>query len=250
MTDIHSTDAVVLKSIDYSDSSLIVRLFTRDYGKVTVIAKGARRSKRGLGGMLKPPNQLSITYRHRDNRDIQTLTACEFAARHPGLLTDMARSTAAMLAIEMLDKSVHEYDPQPLLYRLVAAFMAALGEADSDPTSLIHFYQLHLAVQLGFAPHLDRCVHCGKPLRTAVVESVAGHLSCSRCRPSGGQRLSHESVVYLRGLQSTHITDLASLTVDKKASEAAGQFLMGHLFAHVEGLDKLKSLDFWEQVRP
>lgn len=250
MTDIHSTEAIVLKSIDYSDTSLIVRLFTRDYGKVTIISKGARKSKRGLGGMLKPPNQISITYRHRDNRDIQTLAGCEFATRHPGLLTDMARATAAMMAVEMLDKSVHEYDPQPLLFRLITALIAELAEAGSDPTSLIHFYQLHLAVQLGFAPHLDRCVHCGEPLHTAVVESVAGHLSCPRCRPDSGRQLGHESIVYLRGLQSTHITDLASLTTDKKASEAAGQFLMGHLFAHVEGLDKLKSLNFWQQVRP
>ena len=172
MTHIRTTNGIVLRSVDYSETSLIVRIFTEDHGKVTVMSKGARRSKHGLGGMLKPLNLLAFTYRHRDNRDIQLLTACEFSVRYPDIAKDIVCSAAALMAVEMLDKSVQDDDPHPILYRLITALLAELNKDAADTTALMTFYQLHLSRQLGFAPHLDHCVHCGKALRTAVMESL------------------------------------------------------------------------------
>lgn len=244
-----TTRGIVLKSVDYSETSLIVRIFTEDYGKLTVMSRGARKSKHGIGGLLKPPNQLSITYRHRDNRDIQTLMACEYDARHPGIVQELSRSAAAMLAVEMLDRSVHDYDPHSILFRLIASFLEQLSDLDSEPARLIHFYQLHLSRQLGFAPHLDHCVHCGRPLTTAVVETVAGHLSCTHCRPGGEASLSAEELNYLRSLQSTNIAELGDLNFSASVLEKAGNFLLDHLTTHVDGMERLKSVEFWQTVR-
>ena len=98
MPTLQSSEAVVLKTIDYSDTSLIVRLFTEQFGKVTVIAKGARRSKQAPAGILRPPNHLAVWYQHKDERDIQTLTKFEFVTRYSRLSSDLAKSAAAMVA--------------------------------------------------------------------------------------------------------------------------------------------------------
>ncbi len=242
----HQTEALVLRSVNYSDSSLIVRLFSRDYGKISIIAKGARRSKDGTGALLQPPNHLALTYRHKDGRDLQTLISAEFEARYPNLSADMAHSAAAMLAVEMLDRATDEDDPQPLLFRLIIALLGALNAQPSDPLLLMQFYQLHLARQLGFAPQLDTCIHCGRPLVSAVVELVAGHLSCPGCRPEGSRQLDRQTLAYLRQLERTHINQLAG---PGQASPAAGDYLLEHLFNHVDGMSRLKSLTFWREIQ-
>ena len=67
-----ATNAIVLKTIPYGDSSIISRLFTEDQGKITVMAKGAWRPKNTTGPLLEPMNHIRLQYYHKNNRDIQT----------------------------------------------------------------------------------------------------------------------------------------------------------------------------------
>jgi len=68
-----ATDAIILKVTPYSETSLIVRILTQEIGKVTVIAKGARRPKSGFSAMLDPMNLVHCHFYYKDSRDIQTL---------------------------------------------------------------------------------------------------------------------------------------------------------------------------------
>ncbi len=245
----HSTEAVVLRTIDYSDTSIIVRLFTDVYGKVTVMARGARRPKHALHGVLQTPNHLAVDYRHKEGRDIQTLVSAELAGIYTALATDLGRSAAALLAIEMLDRAVQVADPHPVLFRLITACLEQLNIATGDLTTVIHFYQLHLARQLGFAPQLEDCSRCGRPLRTAVLDTITGDLICTKCHPPGSTALGTAAVEYLRNLVGTHITGLAELSASSQARREVDKFLLKYLFIHVDGMDKLRSLKFWRQVQ-
>lgn len=245
----HTSQAVVLRSIEYSDTSLIVRLFTEIYGKVTVMARGARRPKHALQGLLLVPNRLAVEYRHKDGRDIQTLVEVELAGRYTALASDLGRSAAAMLLVEMLDRAVQVADPQPLLFRLITASLEQLDTTSGDFPTVVHFYQLHLARQLGFAPQLDDCPRCGRQVQVAVLDPLGGDLVCIRCRPSGLLRLGTAALGYLRDLAATHISELAGLHPAPGARQEADQFLLKYLFIHVDGMDKLRSLKFWRQVR-
>ena len=73
-----STNAIVLKKIQYGETSIICRMFTEDKGKVTVLAKGAWRPKNVSGPLLEPTNHLSIQYYHKDSRNIQILKNAGF----------------------------------------------------------------------------------------------------------------------------------------------------------------------------
>ncbi len=245
----HTSQAVVLRSIEYSDTSLIVRLFTEIYGKVTVMARGARRPKHALQGMLSVPNRLAVEYRHKDGRDIQTLVGAELTGWYAALATDLGRSAAAMLLVEMLDRAVQVADPQPLLFRLITASLEQLDTTKGDCSTVVHFYQLHLARQLGFALQLDECPRCGRQVQVAVLDPLGGDLVCVRCRPSGSPRLGTAALGYLRDLAATHISELTRLHPAPGAWREADQFLLKYLFIHVDGMDKLRSLKFWHQVR-
>ncbi len=243
-----STAAVVLKTIDYSDTSLIVRLFTAEQGKVTVMAKGARRIKSEWHGILQPPNHLDLVYRYKESRDIQNLTKGEFAERYSNIAGDMVRTGGAFLAVEMLDRAVHEADPQPVIFRLITAFLRALDGGLISPEILLHFYELHLSRQLGFAPHLQTCQQCGRPLTEAALEPMSGDLSCTQCYQGTEVRLGATTLDYLKWLSKQHISKLGEREIASEAQNEADRFLLKYLFAHVEGMDKLKALKFWQQV--
>ena len=244
-----SSEAVVLKSIDYSDTSLIVRLFTEQFGKVTVIAKGARRPKRSSAGILRPPNHIAVWYRYKEGREIQTLTQSEFVTRYPRLSTDLAKSAAAMVTIEMLDRAVHDFDPHPVLFRLVTSTLGRLDQSEGDVTVILHFYQLQLARQLGFAPHLNTCIHCGQPIKAAVLDTTTGDLVCTQCRATGAVQLSRPAVDYLQELTHTHISRLTGVHPTDRAKKEVGNFLLKFLFYHVDGMSHIKSMTFWHQVQ-
>jgi len=245
-----SSDAVVLRVINYSDTSLIVRLFTEQFGKVTVIAKGARRPKsRSFGtGLLQPPNHITVWYQHKEGRDIQTLIKSEFVERYAGLTADLARSAAALVTVEMLDRAVHDYDPHPLLFRLITATLRQLNQTGRDVAVVLHFYQLHLARQLGFGPRLSSCGQCGRPMNKASLDMSNGSLLCDRCRTQEGIRLGRPSLEHLRNLDRTHISKLDEIQPNDKTRKEVENFLLNHLYFHVDGMSNLKSIKFWRQV--
>ncbi|MCH7859525.1 MAG: DNA repair protein RecO [Candidatus Marinimicrobia bacterium] len=249
MPTLQSSEAVVLKTIDYSDTSLIVRLFTEQFGKVTVIAKGARRSKQAPAGILRPPNHLAVWYQHKDERDIQTLTKFEFVTRYSRLSSDLAKSAAAMVTIEMLDRAIHDFDPHPILFRLVTATLRHLNLSEEDVSVMLHFYQLQLSRQLGFAPHLNTCMNCGRPLSEAALDLTTGELMCIQCRPGGALRLPPQAVDYLQDLGRIHIARLGTVHPPDQAKKEVGQFLLKYLFFHVDGMSNMKSMTFWQQVQ-
>lgn len=251
-----STEAVVLRTIEYSDTSLIVRLFTESHGKVTVMGRGAKRAKNATAGILQPPNHIAVQFRYKDGRDIQPLTECEYVTYYAGLATDLQRSAGAILSIEMLDRAVHECDPHPVLFRLIVATLRELDTCDGKVATIVHFFQLHLARQLGFAPELEKCSICGTVLVSANLLTMQGSLCCDRCLAGGtdSELIGHlqvppEALNYLQSLVSTHISSLDSITIDKQSQHEGGKFLLQHLYCHVDGMQHLKSIDFWQQVK-
>jgi DNA repair protein RecO (recombination protein O) len=244
----HETNAMVLKTVNYSDTSLIVRLFTEHYGKVTVISKGARRPKQFIAGILQPPNHIAVWYSHKEGRDVQTLTKTEFVERYTQLTSSLVKGAAAMLAIEMLDRAVDDSDPHPILYRLITSTIRTLDQSAGNEMVILHFYQLHLAKQLGFGPRISVCNQCGKDLQRATLDMVTGHLLCDRCHPAGDFPLGQQALQYLKDLNQTYITDLTGLSPTSKTRKEVGDFLLNHLYYHVDGMSNLRSIKFWRQV--
>ncbi|PSQ80723.1 MAG: DNA repair protein RecO [Bacteroidetes bacterium QS_8_68_15] len=133
------TEAVVLRSIDYGETSQIVTLFTRKKGRLAVMAKGARRTKSSFGSTLQPMAYTQVVFYYRDTRGLQTLS--ESAHLKPFL--DLRRLT-------------EEEDAQPSLFDLLAASLRALDAASERPANVLPYFQLRLAGVLGFAPAFEK----------------------------------------------------------------------------------------------
>ena len=86
-----ATNAIVLKRIPYSDTSVICRIFTEDWGKVTIMAKGVLRPKNITGALLEPVNHIHIQYYNKSNRDIQIFKNANFVQQYPKIRNDLSR---------------------------------------------------------------------------------------------------------------------------------------------------------------
>jgi len=186
------TDAVVLHAFDYSETSRILRLATREAGVQSVLARGARRSQRRFGSALDLFAEGSAQLYTKVGRDLNTLAGFDVSRARPALATDLERFAGASAVAELVLRFGRD-DAQPGLYD---ALVGALDEvADASPE---HAREAALAgawrlvAELGFAPSVDVCSACHADVArddTAMFSHPAGGVLCARCaRKTPGSR--------------------------------------------------------------
>jgi len=151
--------AFILHHRPFRDSSQLLDLITRDHGKVALVARGSRRSKSRLGGLLRPFLPLTVSWVART--DLGTLTGAETAGTPSGLRGDEMLS--AYYVNELLLHFLHRHDPQPAIYSLYADTLAALSVTTNIAASLRSF-EVELLKLLGYALNLEQESTGSQPL--------------------------------------------------------------------------------------
>ncbi|MBX3469433.1 MAG: DNA repair protein RecO [Planctomycetes bacterium] len=163
---IHRTDAIVLRAIDYSETSLIVWLYTRDHGRVHLIAKGARRARSPFEGALEPLVRGELVFYRKAKPDGLDI-AKEFdpVDLHLGLRADLARLHRGVYVGELLTELSEPDVASPEAFDAAAEALGHLarGSHDALEQALVGC-QLRLLAASGLRPVLDRCARCGGPV--------------------------------------------------------------------------------------
>ncbi len=150
------TEAVVLKSIAFRETSRIVTLYTRARGKVTVLAKGARRPKSRFGSTLQPMSYTHVVFYMRRGRDIQTLTESSHVRLLSRIGRDMNKITAGLRIVELAHALLQEEEQDRQAFDLLTKVLTRLNEVDSNEEHVVFWFQMQLAAFLGFAPDFER----------------------------------------------------------------------------------------------
>jgi DNA repair protein RecO (recombination protein O) len=237
-----TVDSIVLQAFAYSETSKILRLLTAGYGVQSVIAKGARRPRSRFGGILEPFTDGTATFYLKENRDLHTLRDFELARPRQQLGRDLVRFGGASLLAEIVLRTSSEQESLLLFTRLRAA-LSELERAPADRVedlALGHAWALISA--LGFAPALDRCVHCGSPLpaeRDLFFDYGAGGALCGECGggAGGGRVLPARARSDLQAM-----LEARDVTLDRTA--AHWQLLSRFLTYHLVDAGALRSLEF------
>ena len=183
--------ALVLRTTDWSESSRIATLWTREFGKVRTLAKGGRRLKSNFENALDLLTLCSIVFLRKSSGSLDLLTEAQVVQRFPRLRTDLAALYAAYYVAELLADWTSDYDPHPLLFDEVLETLRALGTTERDgiePGPRIARFEMVLLRELGYRPVLDICAACGGPIdeRELAFSASANGVVCRNCR--GGQR--------------------------------------------------------------
>ena len=146
------TDAFITKGFRYGDSSKIVTVFTRDYGKFNVIAKSSRNTKSRFSGVFENINHVSLILNKKDNRDLQFVSKADCKNSFPKIKADLDRIFIAFRMLELINNSLHDYDENPELFDLLLNSVESLENAGKNFPNYLLFFQLNLSRLLGFKP--------------------------------------------------------------------------------------------------
>ncbi len=156
--------AVVLQHRPYSETSLLVDLFTEKTGRITAIAKGARRLKSIYRGVLLPFQPLAVLFTGKG--DVKTLTGAESAGSR--ILLSRDHLMCGFYLNELIIKMLYRYDPYETLYPV---YKSALDELSlkSDAEFTLRRFEKRLLEQVGYGLHLQRDVSTGLPIDEHTV---------------------------------------------------------------------------------
>jgi DNA repair protein RecO (recombination protein O) len=177
-------EAVVIRTYPLGDTSRIAVLYSREFGIVRGVAKGARGPKSRFGAGLEPLSVVDVVLYRKDGRDLDLLSKVDVILDWRA--ADLARVSHGQAALELVDRIVAEAEPEPRLYDLLRLTVEALATAPLERLVAITLvFQLHAAMLLGYAPILDRCAGCGSPPAGRFAPSKGG-VVCARCAEGEG----------------------------------------------------------------
>lgn len=185
-----ATEALVLRAVDFGESDLVVHLLVPGGGRLTAIAKGARRSTRRFPGLLDLFNHLRVEVERSRRGSLPRLEHARLLDAFVELRSDVRRFALACFLIELLDRQAPEGGARRELEQLFAFAVEALRTlAESRPDRRTQaLLELRALAALGLRPELRVCVRCGREVSGsgAVVFQVAeGGPLCEACRRPG-----------------------------------------------------------------
>ena len=196
------TTAIVLRTVEFSETSLVVTLFTREFGKVSALAKGARRPKGPFESALDLLAVCRIVFLRKSSDVLDLLTEAKLDRRFRAGGRDLNRLYPRYYVAELLVELTDTHDPHPELFDAADQVLLALDGTVSTASAILWFELLALA-QVGHAPALDQCAACGREVELAgrvPFGLLAGGLLCAACR-SGQRQIVSVRAEVVRTLQ-------------------------------------------------
>lgn len=174
----YKTEAILLAVREYDDASRMVTLFSREHGKLSAVAYGARRPRSAMAGCIQAFTHADLAL--TSGRSIDSIKQCEIIRSFRELREDLASMAYASLLAELTAELWPEREADPLVFDLLLAAFDMLGKRNPRITALAGAVQL-LALA-GFRPELDNCVSCGRPLALpALFDAASGGGVCTAC---------------------------------------------------------------------
>jgi DNA repair protein RecO (recombination protein O) len=242
------TDAIVLHGFDYLESSRILRLVTREAGVRSVLARGARRSKKRFGSALDLYAQGAAQLQMKTGRELDTLADFDVQRARPQLARQMSRFAGAGTIAELTLRFASD-DADPGLFDAVEAALDSIGNAAPDEARAVTLAGAWRVLrELGVAPTVDNCAECHAPVDAtapAMFSHPAGGTLCERCGhlARSGRRLPPDARAALRDWLNGNAHSLTSPDEARAHQRLLREFLQEHLTEN----RPLRAYDAWER---
>lgn len=212
------TPAFVLRSIAYGEADRILTLFTLSDGRVSVLARGARKSSKRFGGALEPFCRVEVAYTP-GRGDLFRLQEARVERPFPGLLTSLSAMSRAGAGLELVRAVTPERAPEPPLFVAIERFLAALAAPGPTDSARLPAFQLEVLTLAGLAPGVDSCARCGREApagKAALFEPTLGGVVCRACgggpfKLTGSMRRAIREAGHGGGLATLSSRELAAL---------------------------------------
>jgi DNA repair protein RecO (recombination protein O) len=239
----HATSAIVLRAVSYGESDRVVTLFGRTTGRVSALARGARKSQRRFAGGLGLGSVGEISVRERAGAELLTLESFDVTASHGSFGTDVARMAHAAYVAELVSKLCAPRQVELAVYDWLAAFLDLL-DAEGASAERLRIFELGLLGRLGFGPVVSTCAACGRggdaPLDFRWDPDRGGAV-CSQCGRTG-RPIRREVRETLARLADLPLAAAAAEALPADVNRGCREALLEIVKHHISG--PLHSLEF------
>ncbi|MFO0826021.1 MAG: DNA repair protein RecO [Gemmataceae bacterium] len=232
--------ALVVRGTDWSETSRITTLFTREFGKIRALAKGGRRIKSNFDCAFDLLTVCRIVFLRKAS-GLDLLTEARMEERFPVLREKLPALYAGYYVAELLSDGSQDYDPHPILFEAALGTLRNLGNA-VDHRDAVTAFELVWLRELGYSPRLDACAACGADVMpgstaNAVFSPSAGGMLCPACGPTAPDRrwLTVAGLTALRELTTATESDTAVSPILSVAVRGELRPLLGQTVSFVLG---------------
>lgn len=199
----YRSEAIVLRRVDFGEADRLLTLYSREFGKIKALAKGARKPQTRKTGHVELFMRTAFMF--AQGKSIDIITQAEMVEAYPALREDLVRTTYAAYSAELLDSFTPDGECDIRKYELLANALGWI--ADSDNLRLVaRYYELHLLSLAGYQPQLFHCVNCTERIteQDQFFSAELGGVLCPDCREQdrSAQAITAAAVKLLRYLQT------------------------------------------------
>lgn len=247
----YTADALVLRRSNIGESDRVVTLFTHEMGKISAVAKGARRTGSRFSGATELFTHSRLLLATGKTLDI--VTQSEIRESFPQLRMDLNKLARATYICELLDKLTMDRDASSSeeLFQVTNSALKFLEQVDNYQDGVLHAYELRLLAIQGYAPILDKCARCGghQSSKTVGFSSSSGGVLCAshRNEAQDAVSLSQDAIGMMQQLENAELSILMGLNPTKGIASQIAKTMRWYIRSRIDY--NLKSADFLDMIR-
>ena len=252
-----SASAIMLRRVDYGESDLIITLFTQDRGKVSVIAKSAKKSVKRFAGVLELFSELDVVCKRGRGKGLYILQEASLKEPFSEIRTDIMKTAYASYWAELVHEWIEEGQNQTWLYHLLLQVLGKLDTGCMPPEALSILFQMRFITEAGFSPNLTHCGICKIGMERMEHNGVLfdlgrGDILCGKCareraRISRRIFLSKGTVKQLLWCRANDLNKAARLRFTSGSVKEGLEFMEAFVPYHIG--KRLRSLSFLRRIR-
>lgn len=241
-------EGIVLRAVDYGEGNRILSVLTRQAGKLSMMARGAKKVKSRFSAISQPFTYGEFVVFRSSPQSMGTINSGELIRSHQRLREELILSAYAAYLAEMTNRLVEDGERiDGLFEQLLAAFQAL--EDGKDAAIITNIYEMIMLAVAGFMPKLDACVLCGGGSVELIAWSVEhGGAVCRSCRIREPQAMEAGEKVLklLRLLQQVDLRRIGNISISAANKAQLNQLIRAYMDSHLHV--RWKSRDFLDQI--
>lgn len=232
MPKIIRTEGIVLKTQDFRETSRIVTFFSKDFGKLKLLAKGIRKPGSRFGASLELFTYSSVIFYKRETKEIYTVSDSQILHSFDRLRSNLSSFTIAADILNFLSGTTPTEESNQELFKLS---LSALRLLENSPQRIILWgFLIKALAWLGYSPELSICVECRKPSTSTQFSIDRGGIVCTKCQKNGLKLdLSSTSISILKATQKGKLQKLVGLKVPSPQIDEIDRFFSQFILYHL-----------------
>ncbi len=177
---LEQTEAIILKTLPFSDQDKLVTFFSRDRGLIRGVAKGARKFGNRFGSSLEPLSVVRVFYYEKERKDLVTISNCDLLDS----FFDVQKSPEVAFTTAYFAELIEEFFPsragEHKVYRLLRSVLEALRDG-ADRDFVARYFEVWLLQINGLLPDFKRCKKCREPVEKGWLAPKKDGVYCPAC---------------------------------------------------------------------